>query len=104
MKKTLLCVICIAIYSTVITLTSYNAGRKSNLNAPTNATNAAVVEEEPYTAMEKNGKLALYKDGRLLMSLDTNVELLPTIVRAQLKKGVDFKPSELPRIIEAFAE
>ena len=70
------------------------------------ANNASVemAEEEYFTAKEKNGKLSLYKDGELIMSLDTNVEMLPVIVRSQLKKGVEFKPSELAGILEAFAE
>lgn len=108
MKKKFVSSVLIVIYSLVLVFSAFFAGRFT-LNSEKEA-NVPVTEEEKaeeedyYTAKEINGKLAVYKNDKLLMSLDTNVEMLPSVVRSQLKKGIDFKASELPGLLEAFSE
>ncbi len=102
MKKSIIKTICFIMYSLLLIISSFVIGKKftdfgSKEYISTN-------NEEVYTAKEKSGKLVLYKDGENIMSLDTNIDVLPAIVRSQLKSGVDFKLSELPMILEAFAE
>lgn len=107
MSKRLLKRACFFIYTLIIVLLSFYIGKyvqDTQQTKTVNISNVTAEEEGYYTAMEEDGKLSLYKDGEFLMSLDTNIEMLPTIVRSQLKKGVEFTPSELPEIIEAFAE
>ena len=107
MKKSAVYVVGMLLYSVFIAVSAFYFGKNlpaSSTDITNDLAKVSAVEEEYYTAIETNGKLSLYKDGEYLMSLDTNVEMLPSIVRSQLKKGVEFKPSELPGIIEAFAE
>ncbi len=95
------------LYSFVLVFSSFIVGRATydaDTKEAITVTEKEEPEEETYTAKESKGKLSVYKGDKLLMSLDTNVEMLPSVVRSQLKEGIDFKASELPGLLEAFAE
>jgi len=102
MKNKPVMIMCLALYSLILLSSSFILGRITH-----NANGEIVKQnriEEVYTAKEEEGKLTIYQGEKVLMSLDTQVELLPEFVRMQLKTGIDFKASELPELMEAFAE
>ncbi len=92
-------------YSTLLAFVFYLIGVNSPTVIETKNTAVSVpAKNEEYMAIEEEGRLLLYQDGEKIMALDTNIEMLPSVVRSQLKKGVEFNLNDLPMILEAFAE